>query len=91
MEIRIAHGLGRDEALARLRAAMRRADLDETQDAADGYAGRVKKATPLGAVEGEWRVEELEVVVVVSKKPAWLPADAIQRPLEQGLREALGA
>jgi len=89
MEIRIGHELPRADALERLRRAMRRADLDEDTAGPDEFSGRVLKRTPLGAVEGEWRVEETFVVVVVSKKPAWLPEAAIRQPLEQGLRDAL--
>ena len=91
MEIRVPHTLDRATAAQRIRAAIDRMDMAPTADDAQGgeFGGACSKDTPLGSVEARWEAAEGEVIVTVTRKPAWLSEGAVRKPLESGLQDAL--
>jgi hypothetical protein len=94
MEIRIPHGLTPAEAARRVREAAQRFDLRVPEGSAeepDALQGEVEKSTPFGPVRARWRSEAGALVVSVTDRPAFLPADMVQRKLQEGLRELLGS
>lgn len=94
MELRIPHGLTPAEAARRVRGAAQRFDLrvpEGSADAPDALEGELEKATALGVVRARWRSEAGALVVAVVDKPAFLPADMVQRKLQEGLQELLGS
>ena len=88
MEIRVAHGLSREEAARRMRDAARNIEA-RTEDDEGGLGGSLVKDTPLGSITARWEAAESEVVVTIVSKPKWLPDKTVRAPLESGLREAL--
>ena len=94
MQVEVSHGLDREGAAARVQEAIRRMDLETVESTDPGRGeqscgGTVVKRTPLGSVEASWEASDTRVVVTVLKKPAWLSEEAIRKPLEEGLRQAL--
>lgn len=88
MEIRVTHTLGREQGMQRMLAAAGRLGLElEVQEGA--YEGEVRKSSPLGAIQARFSILEAEAVIVITKKPAFLPQDTVRRAIEEGLREEL--
>lgn len=92
VEIRMPHTLERASAAERIRAAAAKLELstpDAAGSASTEFSGQLSKETPFGPVLASWEALEVEVVVRIEQKPAFLPQSTITRLLEDGLRDAL--
>ena len=54
----------------------------------DGSIGFFSVPTPLGTIEGSYRIDSQTMHIAVTRKPVFLPCNAIQQKLEEYIRRA---